>query len=336
MKKVFVHRILDEKYVSSFISLMNGVTGQDRLFQDFDFFKLTKELLLVKNPSDADFFLVPHEYSFIKDNLDYINEIEFFSKKYDKNVVILSRGDIPYCVKIKRSIVIKNSGYKGELKKNEIIAPPFVENLGEKYGVVLKEKKNELPIVSFMGWVDLGSLKSQVKYLVKNFFTFGPKKKGLYFRKKVIKKLEKSEEIKTDFKIRNSFSGHKKTVEGNPQIIREEYVELLKESDLPLVVRGDGNYSLRFFEALSLGKIPLFIDTKTPLPLEDEIDYDSFILRVDYKDIDKIENRISEFWLQISNEEYVLMQEKAVSVFNEKLSPVAFYSYLFNNLEKYS
>ena len=40
-------------------------------------------------------------------------------------------------------------------------------------------------------------------------------------------------------------------------------------------MRGAGNFSVRFYETLMMGRIPLLIDTDIRLPLSDEINWDN-------------------------------------------------------------
>lgn len=45
----------------------------------------------------------------------------------------------------------------------------------------------------------------------------------------------------------------------------------IQNADFILSVKGDGSFFCRFYEALSLGRIPFFIDTDCILPFENMI-----------------------------------------------------------------
>ena len=47
---------------------------------------------------------------------------------------------------------------------------------------------------------------------------------------------------------------------------RLEFVNNILGSDYTVCMRGGGNFSVRFYETLSLGRIPVFIDTDCLLP----------------------------------------------------------------------
>jgi len=161
-----------------------------------------------------------------------------------------------------------------------------------------------------------------------------PSYHGLFYRRKVIEYLNKSDLVKQLFFIRTSYSASTQTIQGDAEKVRSEFISSIKDADFALAVRGDGNYSLRFYEILSLGRIPLYIDTDGPLPLEDEIDYDSFMMRVNYKDIERVAEIVSTVWKNLNNEDFVVMQQKAREVFETKLRADLFYRVLFEKLER--
>ncbi len=313
------------------------------LFQKIETKNFKNLVEFVSNPEEADYFLMPHHYFSIYKNKSYLKKIENESVKYKKKIIIFAYGDNSSDVKVLNSIVLRTSRYKSKLLKNEIMVPAFVEDLGSQYGSVPRVfNKINKPVIGFAGWVSCSSLFQWFKYISKFLVQFFIVKlrllnscvyKGLYFRRKTISVLNNTNLIDKTFYLRNNFSGHLKTIEDDPKKIREQFVSSIKDSDLALAIKGDGNYSLRFFEILSLGRIPLLIDTDTPLPLEDEIDYDAFILRVDYRKIHKLPKIINEFWQNMTEEKFIEMQKKARQAFDYRLSAAAFYRYLFDNFD---
>ncbi len=345
MLKIFITKRLDKVTDSILLQLMTSneefIGG---LFQKIKTDKFKNLVEFVQSPEKADYFLMPHNYFSVWKNKNYLNHNENFAKKYNKKIIIFAYGDRNSEVKIKNSIVLRTSQYKSQLRKNEIIIPPFVEDLGIVNGIVIKDfDKNRKPSIGFAGWVSCSNVVQWIKYKAKIFIQFlllQVKKihspvvyQGLHFRRKVITILNHSDLLETKFFLRHSYSGHKKTIQDNPEKIRREFIFAIKDSDLALAVKGDGNYSLRFFEILSLGRIPLFIDTDISLPLEDEIDYDAFVLRVDYEKIHDLPKIINRFWQRNTDQSFKEMQTNARQAFKYRLSTEAFYTYLFNNFD---
>jgi len=265
---------------------------------------------------------------------EYIN----LSKEYNKPILLNLSGDYPLEISFKNSIIIKNSLYLYELKNNEVAVPPTIEDIGKNH-IKIKHKGDKAN-VSFVGFAEypnnLTKLKTMcnilvliIKSLVNKRIT--SKIRGLHYRIKIINLLKKSKSIDKNFVIRNHFSGSKKTVlEFNKQ--RIEYINNLASSDYVLCIKGDGNYSLRFYETLSMGKIPILVNTEKVLPLMDKIDYAKFCLIIDYKDIKNINEIITSFHNNITNEDFIEMQRLSREFFEKYLQVHKYYQIFFNEV----
>ena len=99
--------------------------------------------------------------------------------------------------------------------------------------------------------------------------------------------------------------------------LRQDLVDTVLQSDYGLDVRGDANASTRLFEILSLGRIPVLFDTERNLPFSDEVDYDSFCVRVDFRDVRRLGDIIAEFHTNVSPERFLKMQQDARNAFVE-------------------
>lgn len=73
-----------------------------------------------------------------------------------------------------------------------------------------------------------------------------------------------------------------------------EFDDNLRSSTYALCVRGTGNFSARFYEALSFGRVPLFVDTDCVLPFEDEIDWRARTVWVPSSEVESIADRLVE------------------------------------------
>lgn len=72
----------------------------------------------------------------------------------------------------------------------------------------------------------------------------------------------------------------------------QDFDDNLRSATYALCVRGTGNFSARFYEALSFGRIPLFVDTRCVLPFEDEIDWPSHAVMVGSGSVDDLADRL--------------------------------------------
>lgn len=299
---------------------------------------------IVVDPSCADFLLIPYNHFNLRNYPGYIDNFIELSKQYNKKIIVFEYSDYHEQILIPNSIIFRTSLYRAEKKENEYVVPPFVEDLSEIHPFFIR-KKSTRPIVGFCGWAKVRSVQQWLKLHTRNlqnnlnqFFklerALGAHKKGIYFRGKAISALENSSLVKTNFIIRSSFSGNIKTISLDSQKARIEYIENIESSDFILSPKGDGNYSLRFYEALSLGRIPLLIDTDSVLPAEDELNYDSFILRVDYRDINRLDKIVADFYSKLTEEEFMSMQNNARIAFVEHLRCDLFLKHIVSILVK--
>ena len=310
----------------------------DRAFQHYKspIFELTN------NVKSADYLLIPHNFNLIKNRKDYLSQYIFWSKKYNKKIIIFSYGDSDNSIDIPNSIIFRTSQYRYKKRSNEIMMPAYVEDLSEHRKIQFRNK-NAKPVIGFCGWADYTSYNNRLKTLFKNALIDIKKyitpnrhldvhKKGIFFRKKAINNLQKSSLVETNFIIRKSYSAHKTTIGLSPKVAREEYIDNVFHSDFTLAIKGDGNFSCRFYEALSLGRIPILINTDCVLPLEDTIDYKEFTVFIDYKNIGYIDKLISSFYYSLDNGKFIYMQRKARDAFEKFLRIDSFFNFIFRAL----
>lgn len=317
--------------------------GDRILFLDKAFDCLKEPLVkIVDKPEDADFFLIPHAYAAVKDDAAYLKEYAELSAKHGKKIVVVNYGDAPCAVDLPNASVFISSAYAYSLRPNEIMMPAYAEDLWGDAPFVPRPKTAE-PVVGFCGWSDYKNFKNFIGTMVGNALVnlralaagdmrIRSERKGLTFRRAALRALENQPGIRTNFLIRSSYSGHAHTISLPPEQARSEYVENMRTCDLALAVKGDGNYSYRFYEALSLGRILLFIDTETPLPLEGIVDYGKFILNVDAADTKDLAAVVRAWWVGTSPEEIERMQRDARSAFENYLRTDTFFAYAFEHL----
>jgi hypothetical protein len=306
---------------------------------DTSFYLITEKL------EEADMILMPYSHNtarkFAPDILKLCAENSAAS---GKPLLIDGIGDIENEVSTPNSVVLRYGGYRFLKKKNEIHIPPYADDLLEIYngGTLVLREKPQKPSVSFAGWATLTpgqELRAIIKGLpdkLRALFDsrYGACKKGVFFRREAVRVLTKSEKITTNFLVRRSFSGHHDTAEKSPDILRREFIENLLESDYALDVRGDANASIRLFEILSLGRIPVILDTERNLPFSDKINYSDFSLIIDFRDLEKLPEKIAEFNKSISEEKYRDMQRLARAAYLQYFRVDALTRHIMKEIQK--
>lgn len=108
------------------------------------------------------------------------------------------------------------------------------------------------------------------------------------------------------------------------------YNELLLNSRYSLCPSGSGPNSIRFWEALGVGSIPILLSDKMTLPEHKE--WDNAILKIKEKDLEKIPEILSKISIEKENE----MREKCIQIYeyfkinfrNNKVPKILFTSYI--------
>jgi len=95
----------------------------------------------------------------------------------------------------------------------------------------------------------------------------------------------------------------------------KNYQNHLLRNTYILCPRGYENFSFRFYETLSYGRIPVLIDTDTVLP--PNVNWDELCVRVPYEKMNDLENIIRNDYETKTEIEFIERQEKAIKVMEE-------------------
>ena len=85
-------------------------------------------------------------------------------------------------------------------------------------------------------------------------------------------------------------------------------------------MRGGGNFSYRFFETLCLGRIPIFIDSYTPIPFKELTGIEKLIPCIHEDNIDKLPEVVLDHWNNIGD--YADLQKTLRNIWLEYYSPL--------------
>jgi hypothetical protein len=110
-----------------------------------------------------------------------------------------------------------------------------------------------------------------------------------------------------------------------------EFYDNLRDSDYVVCVRGAGNFSVRFYETLAMGRIPILIDTECALPLEDKLNWQNHIVRVPYSERHRATEKVSQFHHSLSESDFLALQQANRDLWCERLTLQGFFkSFLFS------
>ena len=295
---------------------------------------------LVPSLEEADVIVLPNNFTSLSDSARiYIGMWADKAAQQGIPVFVFAFGDFSYEVNFDpRVYVFLISSYKSRLRPHDVLVPTTARSFESIPRV--PHKKREKPLVSFCGYAGFKTKIQWLKYLLKNLkwdlaALYSPllraRKLGIYWRRRAMKVLQRSSYVRTNFIIRRSFSGAVRTIELSPENARKEFIDSIVDSDFVLTPKGDGNYSNRFLETLSLGRIPILIDTDTPLPGENSIPYEKIIVRVPMQEVEKTAEYVRRFYEALTDEEWKERQNLAHQIFETHLKQDVFFRNFFND-----
>lgn len=275
----------------------------------------------------ADMVLPPYPHVwFLRHDTALFDECVRTAEKAHLPLLIDGLGDVQHPIAAENAHILRYGGYRFLPERGRIQLPPLTDDLLERYRsgqFTARTKGTGKPVVGFAGWAKL-SPKQYVRTIVKELpvrlrglfdSRYRACTKGVLWRARAIKIVRRSPLVTLNLHARGSFSANPKTAQGDMRKLREEMVDTILNSDYALDVRGDSNDSTRLFEILSLGRIPVIVDTERNFSFSDIIDYSSFALVVDFRDIKQLPERIAEFHEAVSPERFEEMQRNARDAF---------------------
>ena len=252
------------------------------------------------------------------------------AEKAGKKICIWINGDFGARIPVSNAIVFQTSAFRSRKAFNIRIRSDNPGDLTRLYfeGSIPVRNKGPKPVVGFYGQT---RSKRFWRLFLYNFWLnlaywarlspYEPPKPvfpHLIFREKVLNRLLASPLVEARIVGLSKSTG--KTMQVNP-----EWIHNMRDCDYVVCIRGTANYSNRFYGALSMGRIPIFVDTDCALPFHDEIDWKKHCVWVDQKDAMRIDEKVAEFHRAHSEIEFIKLQRACRELWLERLSDEGFY-----------
>jgi hypothetical protein len=265
----------------------------------------------------------------------------------DRPAVVFMTRDSVEEVPLAGSVVFRTSLLASARRPNEYALPYWMpDEVEARFGGELPlRKKSARPSVGFCGQ---SPMKADARTRLSRSLRAVPVVRDLayrlgvnpdadfsfYARAQALAALSRSREVESNFILRDAWFGA--AVEpgaGRRRLerLRREYVENMLGSDYVLCVRGHGNYSIRFYETLSCGRIPVFVNTDCVLPFEGWIDWRRYCVWVEGGEVARVAEKVAEFHAGLSDAEFKDRQRACRRLWLDWLSPLGF----FKNFRRY-
>ena len=197
--------------------------------------------------------------------------------------------------------------------------------------VLAVREKQKRPVVGFCGHAHSGvymRFKEQYKQIKENVSRvleqptradYEPLFASAYQRVKLLHQLEQSHAVHTNFIYRCKYRAGALTQQERAQTTAD-YYENIKQSDYVLCVRGAGNFSVRLYETLMMGRIPIFVNTDCMLPFDTDIDWNQHVVWVEWKDRFSLADRVAAFHKKLTTNQFKDLQSSNRRLWKEQLS----------------
>jgi len=308
---------------------------------------------ITENPKKADFFLLPNLWNYYIENHQVEEAIKVYEEatQNGKRLLLISEGDYTANMPFDNSVVIQSSGFKSRdgLRGTKLLGiPTFIDDYLSTYcngNLQLREKKS-IPTVGFCGqangsFIDYSRRKVQIavkqfRYKIGSFKWEPANIEPTRFRNKIIRRIQKTSGISSNMILRTKYrAGYRPKVKDPFHPSRLEFIQNILNSDYTICVRGGGNFSVRFYETLVLGRIPIFINTDCVMPLDEVVDYKKYMVWVEQDEIPYIGEKILDFHHSLSNEEFKTLQIECRNFWKNYLTFNGFFNRLPEVLENY-
>jgi hypothetical protein len=309
-----------------------------------------KDFLQLVSSADCDCIVFPYDYQHDPKDAFYQERLTAYvqhEKQSGKPVVLfysydpeINRfiKDIPFA----NPLIFAYSAFRSSQPDNLKCMPAFIRDPLQDYGgKVAVREKGDKAVVGFCGFaaplaLPWGKyrLQEEIRLLMYRFNLLSILGKDAFHapRAWAVKKILGSSRVVANFIVRtysafDSTSGIMgKTQTKSAADFRREYFDNIVSSDYVLCGRGNGNFSYRFYETLALGRIPVFVNTDSPLPFENQIDWNKYCVWVNENEIFRIDTIVQKFHEKVDKLQFTQLQIDCRILWEDYLSPEGFFT----------
>ena len=202
-----------------------------------------------------------------KDELNRLLQI-ISLKDTEKKIIVFFLIDYEFELEIPNNILVLRTSMRKSLKNPREYILPYI---WEKHYKIFKPLPNgPVPILGFCGQVNI-------------------------YRKNILNMSYTNPSIKTNFILRKFFFGGAEKEKSISKInLIKDFYDNMEQSHFIICNRGSGNFTMRFYQCLSAGRIPVLVDTDMLLPFTDRIPWKEFIIMEE--DENKVMMKIIDWW----------------------------------------
>lgn len=293
------------------------------------------EFELVSEIDNADVVLVsePLDHRHDRERYRKMEQLNSRCRELDINAHVFIVGDLGKVhPQFSNIFYYRLGGFRTQLDDHNSAFFPLISDqlqvIFDRTEVILREKGPK-PIVGFCGHASASAVKRlyenskfirvNAKRLMHGDRHFEPLFASAYERQKLLDSISRSGLVNSNFVCRKRYRAGARTDEDRKRTTREYYNNIV-ESDYVLCLRGGGNFSVRLYETLMIGRIPIFVNTDCVLPLEDRIDWKKHVIWIDWDQRSTIPERVIKHYNEMDGVAFRALQMANRNLWKDRLS----------------
>ena len=298
---------------------------------------------LVDDAAEADICVLPKEWNYYlwHQKQDEAARLADNAARHGKKILVWFRGDLPPRIRFHNAVVFKSAMERSRRTRDQFAAPCFIDDPTLKFseGRIIPREKGLRPRVGFCGYASINlaklgySIAANCKTnlaisLGRSNYESAPIIPATVLRARALRLLSKSNAVDANFIVRDKYRAGLRTRSQNGEVVAREFFQNIYDSDYVVCVRGYGNWSVRLYETLACGRIPIFVDTDCVLPFDFALDWKEYCVWVDARDVSRIAEIVADFHAGINPNEFLELQRSCRRLWEERLSISGFMSHL--------
>jgi hypothetical protein len=318
-----------------FINLRNYEQNHSIYGKVVDRFQLIDEL------EQADCAVLPLAWNFYHSSgcIPLATKFIEVAQQAKKPVLTWVTGDFGARVPVAGVWIFGPSGYRSRAGSRRFGTPIFISDplleLNERE-IHLREKGSR-PRLGFCGYAGISIAKSAgfaLRTLMRNTASHlhltGDEAQEVYpavlLRRQILEQLSLSQNVETDFIQRTKYKADAHTREARQQT-RLEYLKNILNTDYTVCVRGGGNFSVRLYDTLAMGRFPILVDTDCLLPYGNDPHWHTCCVYVERHEIPYIGEKVADFHAKLNGDDFFELQYEARKFWQERLSFNGFFTH---------
>jgi hypothetical protein len=266
----------------------------------------------------------------------------FIQKAHEAGKPVLTwvGGDFGARVLDPEAWVFGAAGYQSRAGSRRFGTPVFIRDPLREHGFehIQPLAKPPKPLIGFCGYARTTPFKAAAftlttlrRNLLSALHLTGDEPQAfcpppVLLRQRLLERLSCSPLVETDFIQNTQYQAGARTAQSKAEA-QARFFHNIRSTAYTLCVRGSGNFSVRLYETLAMGRIPILVDTDCLLPYASHPGWKTCCVYVPQAETARIAEIVAAFHDRLSADDFIALQYQARRFWEERLSLEGFFTH---------